>query len=230
MPEEEDLAWQRLWVDATDAPLVVTMTRSTAEPVLSRYNATYSGGVLDADGIFAFSADFADNKLKAAPKILASQRPITNFDGKSDVVDLVGTNFDEWVTGARGKGRDVLVEFYAPWCGHCKQLAPQYEAVATKFKHVPSLVIARFDAAQNTIEAMKDITGFPTVKLYPANDKEHPVKLEVRATTESLSGMIKDNAHVAFKIEGQRFGRGITAVDMAIAAGDGLSDDEFDEL
>ena len=103
-------------------------------------------------------------------------------------------------------------------------------SVATRFKHVPSLVIARFDASQNTIEAMKDITGFPTVKLYPANDKENPVKLEGRATTESLSGMIKDNAHVAFMFEGQRFGRGVTAVDMAIAAGHGLSDDEFDEL
>ncbi len=42
---------------------------------------------------------------------------------------LVGENFLEIVNDAT---KDFLVEFYAPWCGHCKKLAPKYEKLAIK--------------------------------------------------------------------------------------------------
>lgn len=41
----------------------------------------------------------------------------------------VAKNFDDIVIN---NGVDTLVEFYAPWCGHCKSLAPVYEQVAEK--------------------------------------------------------------------------------------------------
>ena len=231
VPAQKEAAWQRLWIDAeTDAPAVVTMTRGDAGVTLSRYNSTYSGGALSAEGIFAFSADFADHKLAPAPAVKTSERPIANFDGKSDVVDLVGANFDEWVLGARGEGKDVVVEFYAKWCGHCKRLAPAYEELATEFKHVPSLIIARVDATLNEAASFEGLTGFPTCKIYPANDKARPIKIEVQANLASLSNLIKHNAHVSFEHQGQTFGRDVSAIDMAVAAGEGLSDDELDEL
>ena len=41
---------------------------------------------------------------------------------------LVAKNFDEIVTD----DKDALLEFYAPWCGHCKSLEPKYNELAEK--------------------------------------------------------------------------------------------------
>ena len=42
---------------------------------------------------------------------------------------MVAETFDEIVND---KTKDVLIEFYAPWCGHCKSLAPKYDELAEK--------------------------------------------------------------------------------------------------
>ena len=53
--------------------------------------------------------------------------PVPDQDGP--VLVAVGKNFDELVTNS---GRDALIEFYAPWCGHCKKLAPTYDELGEK--------------------------------------------------------------------------------------------------
>ncbi|THG08840.1 hypothetical protein TEA_017866 [Camellia sinensis var. sinensis] len=87
----------------------------------------------------------------------------------SNVVVLTSDNFDEIVLD---DAKDVLVEFYAPWCGHCKNLAPTYEKVATAFKLERDVVIANLDADKyKDLGEKYGVSGFPTLKFFPKSNK-----------------------------------------------------------
>jgi len=104
---------------------------------------------------------FIENK--AGVKSKAPKKPA------SAVTILTPSNFDEVVNDPT---KDVLVEFYAPWCGHCKKLAPDYEIIARAYENEPSVVIANIDAdAHKEIAGRFEVTGFPTIKWFPKNDK-----------------------------------------------------------
>jgi protein disulfide-isomerase A6 len=49
------------------------------------------------------------------------------YGGNSNVVVLTSANFKKLVTDSK---EGWMIEFYAPWCGHCKTLAPEYEKLA----------------------------------------------------------------------------------------------------
>jgi len=87
----------------------------------------------------------------------------------SDVVDLSDNTFDSVVLD---DSKHVFVEFYAPWCGHCKNLAPTYESFGTVFATEEDVVIARIDADSQRESGTKyDVNGFPTLKWFPKDDK-----------------------------------------------------------
>merc|ERR1712147_410729 len=66
--------------------------------------------------------------------------------------------------------KDVLVKYYAPWCGHCKKLAPVWDELAESVADIDDLVIAKFDATMNEVDGLS-IRGYPTLKWYPKDDK-----------------------------------------------------------
>ncbi|KAI9922504.1 hypothetical protein PsorP6_002470 [Peronosclerospora sorghi] len=87
----------------------------------------------------------------------------------SDVVVLTPENFDEIVDGSK----HVLVKFHAPWCGHCKNLAPTYETVALAFKKEDDVVVAKLDADNyKDLGSKYGVSGFPTLKYFPKGATE----------------------------------------------------------
>merc|ERR1712121_525980 len=107
------------------------------------------------DNVRAFVNKYKAGELK--PHLMSEEVP-DDWD-KESVKVLVGKNFNEV---AMNPEKDVLVEFYAPWCGHCKQLEPIYKQLGDAFKDDESIVIAKMDSTANEVEQVK-IQGFPTI-------------------------------------------------------------------
>ncbi|KAG0062122.1 hypothetical protein BGZ89_010917 [Linnemannia elongata] len=110
----------------------------------------YSGG-RDLDSLAAFVT-----KKSSIVKVIPSVTVLTDATFESEVV---------------ASGKNVLVEFYAPWCGHCKNLAPTYEKVAQDFLNDKKTVtIANLDATVETATAEKyGVKGYPTIKFFAAD-------------------------------------------------------------
>jgi len=116
-----------------------------------------------SDVIGKFISDVQSGAIK--PHLKSEKVPESN-DGPVTVV--VGSQFEEIVLD---KTKDVLVKYYAPWCGHCKKLAPVWDELGEHFKDNANLVIAKFDATANEAEGV-EIRGYPTLKFYPKDNKD----------------------------------------------------------
>ncbi|KAH6636937.1 thioredoxin-like protein [Chaetomium tenue] len=116
---------------------------------------------------------------------------------KSAVLDLIPDNFDNVVLKS---GKPTLVEFFAPWCGHCKTLAPVYEELALAFEHSKDKVqIAKVDAdAEKALGKRFGVQGFPTLKFFDGKS-DKPTDYNGGRDLESLSAFITEKTGVRSK-------------------------------
>ncbi|XP_033747481.1 protein disulfide-isomerase-like [Pecten maximus] len=137
---------------------------------------------LGTEAVTKFVQAFLDGTLK--PHLMSEDVP-KDWDAE-EVKVLVGKNFDEV---ARDKSKDVFVEFYAPWCGHCKQLVPIWNELGEKFKENADVVIAKMDSTANEISDVK-VQSFPTLKFFPKNSEEI-IDYNGERTLEALSKFLE---------------------------------------
>ncbi|XP_059313279.1 probable protein disulfide-isomerase A6 [Lycium ferocissimum] len=131
-----------------------------------------------------------------------------------DVVVLTEENFEKEI----GQDRAALVEFYAPWCGHCKKLAPEYEKLGASFKKAKSVVIAKVDCDEHKSVCSKyGVQGYPTIQWFPKGSLE-PKKYEGARSAEALAEFVNSEGGTNVKI---------ASIPSSVVV---LSSDNFDEI
>ncbi|KAI8142752.1 thioredoxin-like protein [Fennellomyces sp. T-0311] len=151
---------------------------------------------ITTDTIEKFVDDYLAGKI--APTLKSEDIPAEN-DGPVKVV--VAKQFDEIVLD---KTKDAFLEVYAPWCGHCKKLAPIWtelgEAVE-KQNLKDKIVISKMDGTENDVppEAGFDVSGFPTLVFFKAETNEL-VQYEGGRTLEDLVTFINENGSNGVKL------------------------------
>uniref|UniRef100_A0A4W4EZZ6 Protein disulfide-isomerase A6 n=1 Tax=Electrophorus electricus TaxID=8005 RepID=A0A4W4EZZ6_ELEEL len=155
--------------------------------------------------------------------------PIRVRHASDDVMELSPSNFNKQVLQSDSMW---LVEFYAPWCGHCQRLTPDWKKAATALKGIVKL--GAVDADQHkSLAGQYGISGFPTIKIFGAN-KNKPEDYQggrtsqaiVEGTMTALRSLVKD------RLSGWTGGSGHSKQSGTGSKKDvvELTDDNFDKL
>ena len=85
-------------------------------------------------------------------------------DEESEVVHLLDSSFDDFIAS----NPSVLVMFYAPWCGHCKALKPQYTEAAgiLKSEGIKGKLAAVDATSETNLSSRYKVSGYPTIKYF----------------------------------------------------------------
>ena len=127
-----------------------------------------------------------EEKKKEEPK---KEEKKEEVDDK-DVIVLTDDNFNDQVFGSEDMW---LIAFYAPWCGHCKRLLPEWNKAATKLKG--KVKIAKLDCTVNKKMASEyKIDGYPTVKVFGTGKGKGKV-------VEEYSGTRKEDGIVQYALD-----------------------------
>uniref|UniRef100_A0A915C788 Protein disulfide-isomerase n=3 Tax=Parascaris univalens TaxID=6257 RepID=A0A915C788_PARUN len=178
----------------SDKPLVAARTKDGKFPMNKEFS---------VENLKQFVEDVLGGKLE--PYMKSEPEPET----QGDVKVVVARSFKKMVMDA---DKDVLIEFYAPWCGHCKALAPKYDELGEKMAK-ENVIIAKMDATANDVPPPFEVRGFPTLYWVPKNAKDKPVpysgarevddfvKFIAKHSTDGLKGYDRDGKKKKKKAE-----------------------------
>jgi len=146
-------------------------------------------GPITVEKVEKFIKDVESGKIEPELK----SEPVPD-NSSNNVRVVVGTTLEKEVFQA---DKDVLLEVYAPWCGHCKKLEPEFEKVAKKLKKEglnEHVVLAKLDGTANDspVDAI-NWTGFPTLFWIKAGTTE-PVAYDGGRDAQGIWKFLKGNA------------------------------------
>jgi len=150
---------------------------------------------LSVDSLTHFVKSYTEG---SAGEHLNSEATPADWDAKPVKV-LTGGNFAEV---ALDPTKSVFVEFYAPWCGHCKQLTPIWQKLAAAYEVYNDVVVAQLDSTANEIKDVS-IESFPTLKLFPKGDGAEVIDCTAERTYDGLSTWLAEQARVKPPVVGE---------------------------
>jgi len=151
-----------------------------------------AGSLFSGDSLKEHLEAFLGNKLESYVK----SEPIPESQPEDGPVVVVGKNFEDVVLDS---SKDVLLEIYAPWCGHCKTLEPKYKELAQTMKKYSSVTIAKVDGTANDLPPKFSVSGFPTIFFVPGNKKDAPLKYDGAREVTDFVSYIKKHASIPLK-------------------------------
>ena len=161
---------------------------------MKKYKFNYD--TVNEENLNALVNGYFDGSVK--PFLKSADPPASNDE---PVKVVVGTTFADI---ALDPTKDVLLEFYAPWCGHCKALAPKYDELAERLSGVDSIVIAKMDATANEIDHEGvNVSGFPTLKFFPASDDGKVIDFNGSREVDDFIEFLQKNAAIKFTLDGE---------------------------
>ncbi|XP_067912952.1 protein disulfide-isomerase A2 [Heterodontus francisci] len=169
-------------VKKKDAPTVRLINISS----IKKYKFPFDD--ITTENVKSFCQDSLDGKLE--PYLKSEDIP-EDWD-KNPVKVLGGKNFEKV---AFDETKNVFVEFYAPWCGHCKELAPIWDQLGEKYKDHENILIAKMDATVNEVESVK-VQGFPTIKYFPAGPGRKIIDYEGERTLETFTTFLDNGGEL----------------------------------
>ncbi|KAJ8901979.1 hypothetical protein NDN08_004180 [Rhodosorus marinus] len=185
------------WIDAKELGSFKDQLGVTADPALA---------IVEFDGLtkYLFEEEFTADSVAAWTKkyIAGELKPNLKSAAKPEKNDepvkvIVGSTWEELVMDDT---KDVLVEQYAPWCGHCKKLAPIYDELASKLSGVESIVIAKMDATENDAPPPHAAKGYPTLTFFPAGKKDKPIPYNGGRTLKEFAEFLHKNCGTSFDL------------------------------
>jgi protein disulfide-isomerase A1 len=188
VPSSEDRVMGYFGITAKDTPTAVLVNMNDSG--MKKFK--YTGGMAQAD-FDAFLADHVAGKLK--PFLKSDDAPSAEAEASEPVKTIVGTNFEAIALDTK---KDVLLEIYAPWCGHCKQLAPIYEKLGkavSSAKLDDKVVIAKMDGTTNEVDfAGVAVKGFPTIYFFPAGDAKAAMEYDGSRDLDGFIAFLQKHA------------------------------------
>lgn len=167
-------------IKATEFPLVALIDAR------NKLKVNRLSGKITSASVKELVQHFVEDKLEK--KIKSEEIPA---EQTSPVFKLVGKSFNIIVKNPK---LDVLVKYYAPWCGHCQKFAPEYEAMAKLLtKSNPNLIIAEIDCTKNDTDNFQ-IGAFPSFHLWPAGENKKYIYFKGERSTKGLINFLKENA------------------------------------
>eukprot|EP01062_Namystynia_karyoxenos_P071119 TRINITY_DN66533_c0_g1_i1.p1 TRINITY_DN66533_c0_g1~~TRINITY_DN66533_c0_g1_i1.p1 ORF type:complete len:503 (+),score=123.12 TRINITY_DN66533_c0_g1_i1:80-1510(+) len=152
------------------------------------------GREITADALRPWVQSFLNGTL--APTVKSQDAP--EHPTSKGLTTLVGSTIR---SVAFDPAKDVLVQFHAPWCGHCKSLAPAYAELAKRFEGHATVVVARMDATLNDAPKEFDVSGFPAIYLVRGETNEL-VRYEGERRAEDMAMFIVEHARWAVEPAG----------------------------